>query len=294
MISLDDLQQIELVTFNGAISYNEQGYAVLPSYTITNILASVQALTSSGLKFLPEGTHNSDYINILTDEIINVDNNNSLGNYFIWNNLVYKIVSCQNYQNFLNYSTNHISSIVSQDNRLLYDGTNISLPFPQIDDIYAPLFELVHFAKSATNNLTTLWGFQEELRPNFPYCVINILDVRDMENTNYEAYNYEEKVQYTSRSTVLRVSFRFYTYDKIQAHSIMQSFKLKSLNYNFSSPRFAYLGLDTESSLLSQELYENRTIFHSDTVINFSLIVEDLEISTMSIDTVTSTLSYRN
>ena len=45
MISPDDVQSLKLVSFTGGVTYNSNGYAVLPSYSIVNILASVQPLT---------------------------------------------------------------------------------------------------------------------------------------------------------------------------------------------------------------------------------------------------------
>jgi len=294
MISPDDVQRIKLVTFTGNLSYNSNGYAVLPSYTISTILASVQDLTKGELRFLPEGTHYADYINILTDYPVKADNNSTLGNYYIWNDYVYKIYSSQNYQNFSNYSTNHISSTVSRDNRLKFDGVNLNLPYPQIDDTFAPLYELIALASSCFSapTLTVLWGFQQELKPEFPYCMVNIEHVDNLDNTNYTAINHSTSTAYQSKSTVLTVTYKFYTYDKIQGQNLLETFKLNFENYSFSSNKIAYLGFDEGSNILNEELYENRTIFNGEVKMKFSLIIEQSQTSTMTIDTASAILSF--
>jgi len=297
MISPDDVQSIKLVQFSGGVTYNSNGYAVLPAYTIINILASVQPLTASEIRFLPEGTHYADFINILTDYPVDVDNTPSnLGDYFIWKNNVYKIYSAQDYQNFSNYSTNHINTTVSRDNRLTYNGTVLNLPFPQIDDTFAPLYQLIALASScfSSPSLTVLWGFQQELRPEFPYCMVNIEHIDNLENTNYTAINHSTSTAYQSKSSVLTVNYKFYTYDKIQAQNLLEKFKINFESYTFTSNKIAYLGFDEGSNILNEELYENRTIFNGEVKMKFSLIVEQSQTSTMTINTAAATLSISN
>lgn len=294
MINPDDLQQIKLVSFNGAVTYNTQGYAVLPEYEIKTILASVQALSKSEIRFLPEGTHYADYINIFTDYPVDVDNSpTNLGDYFIWKNNVYKIYSAQNYQNFENYSTNHIETTVARDNRITYNGSIISIPFPQIDSTFAPLFDLISMAASCFTSpeLTILWGFQQELRPDFPYCMVNIDAVENLEGTNYDEIDLETETLYTSQSKCLLVTYHFYAYDKIQVFTLMEKFKLNRVNFNFSSDKISFMGFTQESNKLNEELYENRTIFHGGVQMRFGLIVQQTQESTQTIDFAAYTLS---
>lgn len=293
MINPDDLQRIKLVSFTGGITYNSNGYAVLPAYSVVNILASVQPVTSSEIRFLPEGTHYADFINILTDYDVDVDNSpTNLGDYFIYKNNVYKIYSAQNYKDFTAYSTNHISTTVARDNRITYDGTVLNLPFPQIDSAFAPLFELIALASScfSSPNLTVLWGYQQELRPNFPYCMVNIESVQNLDNTNYVDIDSSSNL-HQSKSTVLTVSYQFFTYDKVQAHSLLETFKINFENYTFSSNKIAFLGFDESSNVLNESLYENRTIFNGEIRMKFSVIVEQVETTTMTINTAAATLS---
>lgn len=294
MINPDDLQQIKLASFNGGITYNSNGYAVLPSYSIVNILASVQPLSISEIRFLPEGTHYADFINIYTDYDVDVDNSpTNLGDYFIYKNNVYKIFSAQNYKDFTAYTTNHIATTVARDNRITYDGTSLNLPFPQVDSTFVPLFELITFASSCFTSptLTVLWGFQQELRPNFPYCMVNIEKVDNLEITNFVATNRNESETTQSKSTILNVAYKFYSYDKVQTYQLMETFKMNFENYSFSSDKIAYLGFDEDSNILNEELYENRTIFNGEVRINFSLIVEQTQNTAQTIETAAATLS---
>jgi hypothetical protein len=293
MISPDDVQKINLVTFNGNLTYNSNGYAMLPSYTISTILASVQDLARSELKFLPEGTHYADYINILTDYPVKADFESNLGNYYIWKGYVYKIISSQNYQNFSNYSTNHVNTLVAKDNRLKFNGTNLSLPYPQIDDTFAPLFELIALASScfSSPNLSVLWAFQQELQPPFPYCVVNIENIKNLENTNYTAINGITSTAYQSKSSVLTVNYKFLCYDKIEAQNYLETFKINFENYSFSSDKIAFLGFEEDNSL-NQEFYETKSIFFGEIKMNFSLIIEQTESSTMTINSVAASLNF--
>lgn len=294
MISADFLQQLKLVNFSGGITYNSNGYAVLPSYNIVNILASVQPLSKSEIRFLPEGTHYADFINILTDYNVDVDNSpTNLGDYFIYKNNVYKIYSSQDYKQFTSFSTNHIETTVARDNRIIFDGTSLNIPFPELDDSFAPLFELITLASQCFSSppLTVLWGYQQELRPLFPYCVVNIEGVENLDNTNYTTINSSnELVQ--SKSSVLTVSYKFYTYDKVQAQNYLETFKINFENFTFTSDKIAYLGFEDSFNILNEELYENRTIFNGEVRMKFSLVVEQTQISTMTINTAAATLSF--
>jgi len=254
-------------------------------------------LASSEIRFLPEGTHYADFINILTDYEVDVDNSpTNLGDYFIYNSNVYKIFSAQNYKNFTSYTTNHISTTVARDNRITFNGTVLNLPFPQIDDTFAPLYQLIALASSCFSSptLTILWGFQQELRPNFPYCMVNIENVQNLENTNYTAINFQSNTSYKSKSTVLTVSYKFYTYDKVQAHNLLETFKINFESYNFTNDKIAFLGFEDGLNILNEELYENRTIFNGEVRMKFSLIIEQTETSTMTINTAAATLSFQS
>lgn len=306
MIFNQYLQSVLLVQFDGGLTYNTNGYAVLPDYSITTIAASIQPLSKSEIRFLPEGTHYADYINIFTDYPVDVDNTESnLGDYFIWNGFVYKIFSAQNYKQFVYFSTNHIECTVARDNRLAYDSETeeLNLPYPQIDDTYGPLFELITLCGTCfpvdnpgpgvyPYTIPIIWGFQQELRPAFPYCTVVIEHVETLENTNYNAYNYQEQTAYQSKSTVLTVAYKFYTYDKIQAHSLMEQFKLNFENYTFTSDKIAYLGFADEDNILNEELYENRTIFNAAVRMKFSFVIQQTEETTMTINTAAATLSF--
>lgn len=293
MISADFLQSILKVSFNQqAITYNANGYAVLPSYTISPILASVQQADSSMIKFLPEGTHYSDYQDIYTDYDIYVDATGvTLGDYFIISNQVYKIISNQSYKDYITLSTNHEEALICRDNRLSYNGTAISIPVPQIDSAYAPMFDLIKLVASCfPNGFNVLWAFQQELRPAFPYCAVSIESVQDLENTNHEEFN--NNVLTYSRSQMLSVNFNFYSYDKIEAFSLIETFKINAMNSSYAtSQSLAYLSTSHTPSNINSELYENRSIFHGNVNMNFSLEVSLDKSSSQTIDKVAFTLS---
>jgi hypothetical protein len=293
MISPDFLQVIKRVSFNQQpISYNNLGYAVLPSYSITSILASVQQADSSQLKFLPEGTHYSDYQNIYTDNDIYVDSTGVyLGDYFIIDNQVYKTLTNQNYKAYASLSTNHEEALLCRDNRLTYNGTTISLPIPQIDSVYAPMFNLIKLVASCfPAGFNVLWASQQELRPAFPFCSVSIESVQDLESTNHE--DYSQGTLTFSRSQGLSVNFSFYSYDKIEAFSLIETFKLKSANSPYAtSQSLAMISTSNESSSITSELYESRSIFCGKVNCNFSLEVAVGQASSQTIDKVAFTLS---
>ena len=293
MISADFLQSILKISFNHqSITYNSNGYAVLPSYTVTPILASVQQADSSMVKFLPEGTHYSDYQNVYTDDDVYVDTTGvALGDYFIISNQVYKIVSNQSYKEYATLSTNHEEALICRDNRMTFNGTTLNIPFPQIDSAYAPMFNLIKLVASCfPTGFNVLWAFQQELRPAFPYCIVSIESVQDVENTNHEEFH-NNTLTY-SRSQVLSANFNFYSYDKIEAFSMMEKFRIDGMNSPYAvSQSLAYLSTSHSASNINSELYENRSIFHGSVNMNFSLEVSLDKSSSQTIDKVAFTLS---
>lgn len=297
MISPDFLQSLLLVQFSGGITYNPNGFAVLPEYTVVPILGSVQSVPSSEIRFLPEGTHYADFWEVFTDYNVDVDNTpTNLGDYFIWQTYVYKIYSAQNYKNFSNMSTNHIATKIARDNRLIYADGSLNLPYPEIDSVYVPLFELIAMVNSCFTSPTipTLWGFQQELRPNFPFCMVNIEDVQNLEVTNHNVLNDAGSNQYQSISKALIVNFHFYAYDKIQAFTLMEKFKFNRGNYLFSSDMIGFAGFVDQTDLLNEELYENRTIFHGEVRLRFNFVEQQIASSGFStIQTVIQTLNIQ-
>lgn len=300
MISADFLQRIKLVDFSGAISYNENGFAVLPPYEIKNILASVQPASKSEIRFLPEGTHYADFIEILTDYPVDVDNSpDNLGDYFIYKNNVYKIYSSQNFQDFASFSTNHIETMVVRDNRIKYDQeTNtINIPFPEIDSNFLPLFDLikmVNFCFVGPSTMPVFWGFQQELRPNFPCAMVNIDEVINSEITSFKGLTQDSKaVENIERELV--VSFHFYAYDKITAFTMLEKFKLLRSGFVFTTNKFICSNYNSRINEVVQELYENRTIFHGYCDLRFSFIVENISTETSNlIETLVATFNVRN
>lgn len=290
------LMATKLVQFAGSITYNSQGFAVLPAYTIIYINASMQPIKRSDLKFLKEGTHYADYYQVITDYPLNVDNlPTSLGDYFIYNNnLVYKVISYQNFLPFVQLSVNHAESTIVRDNRMTYNGTVLSIPFPQIDNQYAPLFELIAMVNSCfpfPATITTLWAFQQELQPTFPYCTVTLETVENIDNTNYNSIDINSSTLYTNISKQLVVKFSFYAFDQIQALSLLEQFKLNYVNFNLTSQLFQWIGFVEEHNPVIENLYEDRTIFNADVRMRFSWIVQQTQISTQTIDTVAFTLS---
>jgi len=297
MISPSYLQPIKLVQFSGGISYNDNGYAVLPSYTITEIFASVQPVKKSEIRFLPEGTHYADFIEILTDYEVDVDNTpTNLGDYFIYDGKVYKIYSAQNFKQFTSFSTNHIETMVARDNRLTYVDGVLNLPYPEIDSAYAPLFELIKMAASCftSSPIPVLWGYQQELRPDFPMCMVNLESTKSLDATNYSQVNAQALTFTKNKSAVLNVIYKFYAYDKATTHSLLERFKMNFESYTFTTDKIAFLGFIDENEILNEELYENRTIFNGEVRLVFSLIVEqvDGQNPAQTIESASATLSF--
>ncbi len=289
------LQSTQLVQFSGGITYNSSGFAVLPSYDIIWIPASMQPIKRSDIRFLPEGTHYADYLQAITDFPVYEDStDNNLGNYFIYNNnLVYKIISDQNFLPFVYMPTNHVETTIVRDNRITYNGSVLSIPVPEIDGAYAPLFEVIAMVNQCftSPSLTTLWSYQQELQPAFPYCTVTIDTIENIDNTNYVYLNSGTNTQYTSVSNNLIIKFSFYALDQIQALNLMQQFKLNYVNYTFSTNQFGFAGFVEEPNDITEELYEDRTIFAANCRIRFSLIVQQTTSSSQTINTVRFALS---
>lgn len=289
-------QQItQLVTFSGSITYDSNGFAVLPSYAVSSIMSSLQPASKSDIKFLPEGTHYADYYEFFTDYVVNVDNlTNSLGSYLIYNNnLVYKIISSQNFQPFVYMFGNHIEGIMVRDNRLTFNGTVLNLPLPEIDGEYGSLFQLIAMVNSCFTSPTinTLWSFQQELKPAFPYCTLTIENVENIDNTNYINLDVNSSTLTTNISKQLIVKFSFYAQDQIQALNLMEQFKLNYAAFAFATNQLQFIGFVEESNPVENELYEDRTTFHADVRMRFSWIVQETATSTQTINTVAFTLS---
>lgn len=298
------LQPTQLAQFSGAITYNSSGFAVLPSYDIIWIYASMQPLKRSEIRFLPEGTHYADYLQTITNYPVYEDSDdNDLGNYFIYNNnKVYKPISDQSFLAYPSMPSSHVETTIVRDNRITFDGTSLSLPVPQIDGQYAPLFEVIAMVNQcfATNTgytpsysspLTTLWSFQQELQPPFPYCTVTIENVENVDNTNNVYLDVSTQTQYTNISRQLIIKFSFYSLDMIQALNLMEQFKLNYANYTFSTEQFAFIGFVEESNNITEQLYEDRTIFNATVRMRFSWIVEQTNTSNQTINTVAFTLS---
>lgn len=290
------LQQAKLVQFQGDLTYNSNGFAILPSYTIITIPASMQPLTKKALKFLPEGTHYASYLSVLTNFPVYVDTSDySLGNYFIYGDypVVYKITSQQDFFPFGFLPTNQYETLVVKDNRMKFDGTTLNIPFPEINGEYAPLFELITMVNQCftTPALTTLWGFQQEYRPRFPFCVVTLEAIDNIDNTNFVNLDLATSTLTQSVSNELIVKFSFYAQDMIQCLNMMQQFKLNYVNYQFTTNQFAFIGFVSGENEVLKELYEDRTIFHTEVNMRFSFIVQQQSTSTQSINTVIATLN---
>lgn len=282
------LQQTTLVRFSGGITYDSNGFAVLPSYTLIPILSSMQPISKSSIKFLPEGTHYASFLEFLTDYPVQVDNNlTTLGDYFIYNNnKVYKIFSAQNYLPFSKLPPNHIEGLICRDNRITFNGSVLNIPFPEVDGAYAPLFELIAMVNSCfiSPTITTLWSFQQELQPAFPYCTVTIENVSNVDNTNYMDSGT------INISKQLIVKFSFYAYDMIQALNLREQFKLNYVNYTFNTTQFSFIGFVEEDNQIMNDLYEDRTIFNADVRMRFSWIVQETSTSS-TIESTAFTLS---
>lgn len=287
------LQAPLLVQFSGGITYNSNGFAVLPSYTIITIPASIQPIKSSSLKWRPEGTHYASYLEFVTDYPVFVDNNpNRLGDYIIYgfNNYVYKVYSSQNYLPFPMLPVNHVEGHIVRDNRLVYSNGTLNLPFPEIDSTYAPLFELIAMVNSCFTSPTinTLWGFQQEFQPAFPYCVVTLEAVENIDNTNFTALGEVSSVvtYYTNISRQLVVSFGFYSYDQVQTTTLMEQFKLNYVNYTFSTNLLQWVGFVEGENVVEKVLYEDRTIFVGVVKMRFTWIVQQATTNTSAYSTI--------
>jgi hypothetical protein len=294
------LQDTQLAQFSGAITYDANGFAVLPPYTIIWIDASMQQIKRGEIKFNPEGTHYADWFQFITDYPIKVDfTPNSLGDYFIYNNnTVYKVISNQDFLPFTDLSTNHVEGYIAKDNMLTYNGTVLSIPIPEIDGEYGSLFQLVAMVNSCFTapSITTLWAFQQELQPVFPYCTITIESVENIDNTNYNAIDVNSGNFYTNISKQLIVKFSFYAEQQIQALNLMEKFKLNYVNYTLNTNLLQWIGFVEESNEIDNKLYEDRTVFNADCRMRFSWIVQQIQtaysnLHTQSIDTVAFMLS---
>lgn len=291
------LQSPQLVQFSGGITYNASGFAVLPSYSIITILASMQPASKANIRFNSEGTHYADWYEFLTDYPVNVDNSdNSLGDYFIYNNNVYKIISSQNFLPFSSLVPNHIEGMIVRDNRLTYNGTTLSLPFPEIDGQYGSLFQLIAMVNSCFNvnqpitSMTTLWSFQQELQPTFPYCTVTIEHVENIDNTNYNTYAVISgtTTSINNISKQLIVKFSFYALDQIQALNCMEQFKLNYVNFSLNSELFQWMGFVEGGDSVHNALYEDRTIFNADCRMRFSWIVQQSSTDPTTTNTIES------
>lgn len=248
----------------------------------------------------PEGTHYADYLWALTDFPITSDYSLSrLGNYIIYNNnTVFKIISDQNFLPFVYLPPNHVETLVCKDNRLTFSGGVLSIPVPEIDGQYAPLFELITMVNQCFTAppITTIWAYQQELQPLFPYCAVSIERLENIENTNYVNLDLQSSTLTTNISQQLIVEFDFLALDMIQALNLAGQFKLNYVNYNFTTLQFGFMGFIDDKFVSDQSevvktLYEDRTIFKTKVKMRFSYITEQTSTSTQSIDTVLFTLS---
>lgn len=257
----------------------------------------MQPLKKSQIDLLPEGTHYADYLWAITDFLISADSTElTLGNYIIYNNnTVYKITSDQNFLPFVYLPPNHVETLIVKDNRMTYNGTVLNIPFPEIDGEYAPLFELIAMVNQCFTlpAITTIWAFQQELRPLYPYCTVAIDRVENIDNTNYVQLDLATSTQTTNISKQLIVEFNFYAMDMIQSLNLVEQFKLNYVNYTFTSDKFAFMGFveDHDANEIRKQLYEDRTVFSGSVKMRFSWIVQQTATSTQSINTVAFTLS---
>jgi hypothetical protein len=300
------LQLLKLVRFNGGVSYNAQGYAVLPSYRIIPIEASVQPLSMSEIRKLPEGTHYADYVTIDTDYPVDVDNTEyNLGDYFIYQNRVYKIMSSQQFTQFELLPNRQTETTVARDNRLKWDNTTqtINLPYPEIDTDFACFFDFINIVNyvfnTSTQTLTVLWMNQLELRAPFPFCAVNIEKVESLDITTYKDYDANTNNLNTSRTNQLEVSFNFYTYDRLQTVNFMENFKLKheSFQYGITQTQYnnkiGFLGFNPAYDAMSEEVYENRTIFSGRLLAKYSFISQSSKTTMDQIKQVIAQFNYK-
>jgi hypothetical protein len=226
-----------------------------------------------------------------TDYPLKVDSTGvSVSDYIIFNNLVYKIISDLDYQHLTAMQTNHVATLLCRDNRISYNGTSISIPYPEIDSQFFSFFNLIKLAKDTTG-LTALWAFQQELRPAFPYCVVNIVDVDNIENTNYTTLDGSGNFVY-SKASVVQVTFGFYSYDKIEAFTYAQMFlvKMERSQYMPNDTKLKYMS-STFNTTVIEELYENRSIFRFEVTMTLNAVCELSDTNTTTINTIAYQLS---
>lgn len=304
------LQRIQVVRFIGGVSYNDKGYAVLPSYSVFPIFASVQPLSMSEIRKLPEGTHYADYVTIDTDFPVDVDNTeNNLGDYFIYLNRVYKIMSAQQFTQFEMLPNRQTETTVARDNRLIWNPTTsqINLPYPEVDTDFACFFDFItvvkkvfqEYAPTPVSSFTVLWMNQLELRAPFPFCAVNIEKISPMSITNYRDYDGATNTLNTSRTNELEVSFNFYTYDRLQTVNLMETFKLchERFQYGTTDPKYSgkigFLGFSPAHDAMGEEIYENRTIFSGRMLAKYSFISQTSRTTQDVISKVFAQFNYR-
>lgn len=298
MISNIFLQKVNIVKFDGELSYNDNGFAVLPPYEIKLIKASMQPMDASELKFLPEGTHYADYMNIYTDVSILADLSKSrLGNYFIWDDLVYKVVSSQDYRQFKAFWVRHVEIRAYKDNRLTYDSfTNtISLPYPEVDNRYAPFFEFIKLGKQFFDlDIPVFWAYQQEAKPDYPYCTVNILSSQLLAVTPSVEMNRLLNEKKTTKQNILTVRFTFYGEDQFQCSNFVDKFSIYVSQFNFSYSNIAFFGFNDDNVSYNETLYETRTIFSAAMDFNFHYITTDVEVGAQFIEQFINTINVRN
>jgi len=300
MIGNEFLLPAKIARFSAPITYNSNGYAVIPAYTISNIRASIQSTKTSRVKFENEGTRYADFQNFLSDFFVQIDNKeNTLGDYFIFdNNKVYKILNQNNYLPFGMLGVNHCEGSVVRDNRLTYNGTTFSLPYPQLEGQYAPLFSCITLVSASVTSLSIpiLWSCQQELQPPFPYCTVSILSVENLEIGNYTGFlTTPTLTQLTATQKVLHVRYAFYAFDQIQALNLREEFKLNFPKHNLKSDIFIVSSLSEGMDSVERILYEDRTVFCAECVLKYNWVVQQTDSSpeaTNTIETVLYTLNY--
>lgn len=294
MIGNEFLRLAKLVTFSGPISYNSNGYAVLPSYTTKMIRANLQPLSKSRIQFQKEGTRYTDAYQFLSDFFVRVDTARAtLGQYFIFpdNNYVLKVLSNNDYLPFGYLAMRHCEGEVVRDNRLTYDGVTLSLPYPQIEGPYAPLFDLITVAINSIQSitLTAIWAAQQELQPPLPYCAVSIERIDNTEIGNYTDLQPTFPVsRVTNTWRVLHVRYAFYSFDQISALNLLEEFKLNFPANNLQSNVLVISSLEDGSDVVIEKLYDDRTVFVAECVLKYNWIVQSVSTDPSSTYTIES------
>lgn len=294
MIGSEFLLPAKIARFSGPITYNDNGYAVLPAYTISPINASIQPTKTSKIQFANEGTRYADYQNFLSDFFVQIDQKeNTLGDYFIFdNNKVYKILNQNNYLPFSMLAVNHCEGVVVRDNRLVSDGTSLSLPYPELEGPYAPLFECIKIVPASVTSIVfpTLWSCQQELAPQPPYCAVKIGQIENLEvGMTYGLVSDPSLHQVTSTTKCLSVHYGFYAFDQLQALNLREEFKLNFQKHNIVSDVFVVTGLDSGMDIMFDKMYEDRTMFCAETVLKYNWVIKSSDFSpeaTATIETI--------